>query len=338
MNLRVKQDLKRKENGFACWLVEKNIGGKRTRKYFQTREEAYGFKKETLKPFLEGESVDSGGETVQLHAVLNEHLSALGNRGAREDTIISRKTKCNHFLRWAKDRGYSRLSQVSRQIFKEYILRGKTETTRKTTRSEVGGFLNWAHENDFTPVHFYKIKWEHKLEDEKLVQILTPDEVEELLTETPAEYKVAVALSFFAGIRPYELARLKWDLFYPEKNLIIIEGESSKTRKNRKITDLPQNLWNWIESWKKHSMGRIGPINRYRVFAKNRKKAIVRAGILYPHDGARHSFGTYGYFLGGKEWAMRCMGHDNEKVFNRHYLNTGIGPEESEKFFGINPA
>ena len=334
MKIRVYIDQRKKDLGESAWCVELKIGKKRKRKYLSSREIAYEYKRELEKPFIEGYHEESEPNAILLSTALTNHLDNLSDLGARPITITSRRTKCNHFVRWMKD---ARLSKVTRQIFKEYILLGNTETTRKTTRSEVGGFLNWCHESDLTKTHFYKVKWESKFEDEELIGILTPEETAELLSKTMDRYKVATALSLFAGIRPYELDRLKWELFYPEKNLIIIEGKSSKTRKNRKLTDLPPNLWDWIGKYKKHCLGKIGPLNRYRVFAKNRKKAIVSSGIIYPHDGARHSFGTYGYFYGGKSWAMRCMGHSNEKVFNKHYLNTGVGPEEANDFFKICP-
>lgn len=334
MKITVRLDETRRKEGRFPWLVESNFG-KRKRKYFKSRTEAYDYKREFEKPFLEGTDENSDADRILLSTALAKHLKKLTELGARPVTISSRKTKCNHFVRYLDD---PCLSEVTRQIFKDYILTANSETTRKTLRSEVGGFLNWCHENDLTSNHFYKVKWDAKFVDEELIGILTPQETEELLSNTRPEYKVATALSFFAGIRPYELARLKWELFYPQKNLIIIEGKSAKTRKNRKLTDLPANLWDWIGKYKKHAMGEIGPINRYRVFAKNRKKAIIKSGIIYPHDGARHSFGTYGYFHGGKSWAMRCMGHNNEKVYNKHYLNTGIGPEESQEFFNIRPS
>lgn len=333
MNIIVRLDQNRRKDGRAPWLVEINIG-KRKRKYFKTRTEAYDYKKEFLRPMLEGTDEHAHPSDILLSTALIKHIKNLKNRGAREETITSRQTKCVHFVNHMDD---SRLSKVTRQNFKEYILTKNKETTRKTTRSEVGGFLNWCHEAEMTSTHFYKVKWEYKLEDEKLVECIDPNEAEQLMHAMPDGYKVAMAMCLFAGIRPYEVPRIKWDYVYPDKNLIIIEGKSAKTRKIRKLTDIPDNLWAWIKKYKKHSMGDIGPINRYRMLAKHRARACMRLGIIYPHDGARHSFGSYGYWYGGKSWAMRLMGHENEKVFNRHYLDTGIGKKDAERYFKVSP-
>lgn len=328
----VKFSNSRKKSGHSPWVVEINLG-KRQRKYFPTREKAYDYARELKQSIGGGYNEKSPTETIRLSVVFRKHITKLQSRGARPETITSRKLKCNTFIKRLDD---PCISKVTRQIFKEYILQnGHTENTRKSIRSEVGAFLNWAFENEYTTTNYYRVTWDANLEDEKLVGILTPQEAKDLMDVMPDGYKVAMALCLFAGIRPYEIPRIKWGNIYLDKKLIIIEGRQAKTRRNRKLTDLPENLMKWIAVWKPKSMGRDGPINTYRVFAKKRKQACRDAGILYPHDGARHSFGTYGYFVGGQAWAMRCMGHSNESTYKQYYLNTGIGPDEANLYFSI---
>lgn len=329
----VKFSNSRKKSGHSPWLVEINFG-KRQRKYFPTREKAYDHARELKRSIGGGYSEDSPTETIRLSVLFKKHILKLQSRGARQETITSRKLKCNTFIKRLDD---PCISKVTRQDFKDYILQfGSTETTRRSIRSEVGAFLNWAFENDHTSTNYYKVTWEVNLEDEKLVGILTPEETKELMDSMPDGYKVAMALCLFAGIRPYEVPRIKWENIYREKKLIIIEGKQSKTRRNRKLTDLPDNLFRWIDRYQTLSMGKDGPINRYRMLAKHRKNACKKVGILYPHDGARHSFGTYGYFMeGGKSWAMRCMGHNDQSTYDRFYLNSGVGPKEANDYFNV---
>jgi integrase len=330
--IEVKFSNSRKKNGHSPWVVEINIG-KRKRKYFPTREKAYAYRKEVLQPFQDGTDEDSPVEQIRVSTVFKKHIDRLIKRGARPETITSRRMKCSTFIKRMND---PRLSEVTRQNFKEYILQyGQTEKTRLSIRSEVGAFLNWAFEHDYTTTNYYKVTWDAYLEDEKLIGILTPQEAKDLMYAIPDGYKVAMALCLFAGIRPYEIPRIRWDNIYTDKKLIIIEGTQAKTRRNRKLTDLPDNLMRWIEVWKPKAMGDKGPINTYRVFAKKRKQACRDVGILYPHDGARHSFGTYGYFVGGKPWAMRCMGHNNQTTYDQYYLNTGVGADEATEYFRI---
>ena len=382
--IKVYVDKKREKSGFSKWVVETNIE-KRQRKYFKSRTEAYDYKREFLLPLTKGTSEYSDPSDILLSTVFKLHLDKLNRRGARYHTIESRKVKCLTFIKRMDD---PRLSEVTRQVLKEYILQyGRTESTRKGIRSEVGAMLNWAFENDYTSTNFYKVTWEQNFKDEKLIGILTPDESKELMDAMPDAYKCAMALALFAGIRPMEIPRIKWKNIYLDKKLIIIEGEQSKTRRNRKLTDLPDNLIKWIKDFKskcgyilggsakydhaivqkfyndghtkkqtmehfnisssgtldyllkKKSDGKFipfdGPVNTYRSFADARQEACEKCGILYPHDGARHSFGTYGYFVGGQPWAMRSMGHSNETTYKQYYLNTGVGAEEAKDYFSI---
>tara|TARA_B100000035_G_scaffold314386_1_gene330504 strand:- start:1125 stop:2279 length:1155 start_codon:yes stop_codon:yes gene_type:complete len=384
MKPRVYIDQRKKKIGEAHWCVETNLG-KRVRKYFSTREKAYEHAGEIRQSYMSGLEDDSPIEKIKVSTVFRLHLENLQNRGARPHTIESRKTKCVSFIKRMDD---PCLSEVTRQDFKDYILQyGQTESTRKSIRSEVGALLNWAHEHEYTPVHYYKITWDANFKDEKLIGILTPQEAKELMDNIADPYKVAMALALFAGVRPMEIPRISWKNIYPTKRLIIIEGAQAKTRRNRKLTDLPENLFKWIKKYKskcgytlggstkydhvpiqeyynsghtkletmehfeissagtldyllkKKGYGKFvpfnGPVNRYRPFAEARQEACEKCGILYPHDGARHSFGTYGYFVGGKAWAMRCMGHNNQSTYDQYYLNTGIGPDEATDYFSI---
>jgi integrase len=388
MKIRVFIDQAKKKKGESSWCVELTLGNKRKRKYLPTREKAYAYKKELETPFLQGITEESAPEDIRLSVILKMHIDGLVARGARNHTIESRKTKCSSFI---KRMNNPKLSSVSREAFRDYILKhGHTESHRKSIRSEVGTMLNWAFKHNHTTTNYYKISWDANFNDEKLIGILTPEEAEDLMNNISDAYKVAMALALFAGIRPMEIPRIKWKNIYPTKRLIIIEGSQAKTRRNRKLADLPENLFKWIKAYKdkcgyylggsskydhvpiqeyynsghskKQTMEHFGisstgtldyllkkkghrkfkpfdgPANRYRPFADARQEACEKCGILYPHDCARHSFGTYGYFLpGGKPWAMRCMGHNNQTTYDQYYLNTGVGSEEAMDYFSVKP-
>ena len=382
--VRVYVDKNLEKQGFSKWVVETNFD-KRKRKHFEHRKDAYEYRKEILKPLIDGTDEKSYSEDIRCSTLLKMHIDGLTSRGARFHTIESRVTKCKSFIKRMND---PRLSSLNRDVFKEYILQyGNTESTRKSIRSEVGALLNWAFENNYTSINYYKLTWDKKFKDEKLIGILTPAESKELMYTIQDAYKIAMALALFAGIRPMEIPRLNWKNIYPSKKLIIIEGGQAKTRRNRKLTDLPDNLFKWIKEYKskcgytmggsgkynhvsiqefyhnghtkkqtmehfeisssgtldyllkKKSNGTFVPfkgvVNTYRSFSDARQEACEKCGIIYPHDGARHSFGTYGYFHGGKSWAMRCMGHNNQNTYDQFYLNTGIGPDEAKAYFSI---
>ena len=164
MKPRVFIDQNKKKLSKSHWCVETNLG-KRVRKYFSTREKAYEHAGEIRQSYMSGLEDDSPIEKIKVSTVFRLHLENLQNRGARPHTIESRKTKCVSFIKRMDD---PCLSGVTRQDFKDYILQyGQTESTRKSIRSEVGALLNWAHEHEYTPVHYYKITWDANFKDEK---------------------------------------------------------------------------------------------------------------------------------------------------------------------------
>ena len=178
MKPRVFIDQSKRKSGKSYWCVETNLG-KRIRKYFPTREKAYANAGEIKQSYMSGLEDDSPVEAIKVSTILRLHLDELSKRGARYHTIESRTTKCVSFIKRMDD---PCLSNISRQIFKDYILQyGQTESTRKSIRSEVGALLNWAFENEYTSTNYYKVTWAKKFKDEKLIGILTSEESKELM-------------------------------------------------------------------------------------------------------------------------------------------------------------
>lgn len=60
-------------------------------------------------------------------------------------------------------------------------------------------------------------------------------------------------------------------------------------------------------------------------------------GFNYPSNGARHSFGSYGYWHLGFESALDIMGHMHSETFLRNYKNNRVDKEESDLYFSIAP-
>ena len=67
----------------------------------------------------------------------------------------------------------------------------------------------------------------------------------------------------------------------------------------------------------------------------NRRRAANELGFKYPADGARHSFGSYAYWVYGLEWTMHTMGHMNYDTFKTYYKNERISPADAKRYFTI---
>jgi integrase len=99
-----------------------------------------------------------------------------------------------------------------------------------------------------------------------------------------------MALSFFAGLRSSQIPRLKrGDLNFEERG-ITMPGATHKTRRRFYVEGHEENLWAWLEPLRKKRSWKPFADSTFRDW---REKIYLRAGVEYPHNGARDSFCSY---------------------------------------------
>lgn len=181
------------------------------------------------------------------------------------------------------------------------------------------------------------------------IEFLHDNQVEKLLRAAeriaPA-YVPAVAILFFAGLRPVELAGkyeaegealpgLDWTRV-DRDGYIVVEGETTKTRQRRTVP-IESNLKVWLDAYAPEI--RTGQVAKNPTAWQKAKKAIVKeAGIAWPQDGARHTYATM-YFA---KYADRArleanMGHTvGSGVLEANYKSL-VSRGEAERFWSILP-
>lgn len=169
-------------------------------------------------------------------------------------------------------------------------------------------------------------------------EFLTVAEVGKILAGA-GQYRNALALLLFAGVRPGELAgagkpRLLWQHVRVAENMIRIPADIAKSGHPRIIEGLPDALWHWLKPGKDNEP--ISP-GRTRQALQRAKKAI--APREWPHDATRHTFATYALALlndAGK--VSHWLGHEGKPtMLHRHYRGLTT-KAEAEKFFALRPA
>ena len=173
--------------------------------------------------------------------------------------------------------------------------------------------------------------------DEKLPEIFSVGEVNRLLLATQSTYDRLVpyvALGLFAGLRTAEIEKLDWSAIDFESKLITVRPEVAKRRRQRHVT-MSNNLLAWLLPRRKTS-GRIAPagcvVNRWR------RKILQKAAIAkWPHNGMRHSFGSYhlAKFNNPGKTAME-LGHTQTSIVFDHYRAL-VKPDEAEAYWEIYP-
>ena len=340
---KVREDIK--------WVVEVNYQGKRRRKFFKSMAEAKIFQNENLLDWLNDVSKkEPTGDMTILSCARDQYLIEYHNKNynpakPRQAGYISTEERVNKFINWfGEDR---KVSEVTTQDWHDYLANPKWGfTTKKQYGNDVKMFMAWCgkqgygqDKSDWYSMTNKSLVLTTKKKFHSLPGICSPEETEALLNSIHAKYRPTLAIMFFTGIRAeIEMSVLRYsDIQWGKR--IGLKAEKTKTGRERWITP-PESLWSWVPKGK----GLINPVS-YGAFTQARALAATRAfgfkegtsyrkGFTYPSNGARHSFGSYGYWK-DFEWALDTMGHMSSEMFLKNYKNGRVGKEESKEYFSI---
>lgn len=134
----------------------------------------------------------------------------------------------------------------------------------------------------------------------------------------------AVGLMVYAGIRPYEVERLRWKDINLDEGIVSLRPRHTKTGGTRHVTILPV-LKDWLKNWK----GKTTPMPETPICPKNWrnkwKELREQAGWTpgsWQEDCLRHTFASYHakFFKDYGQLQME-MGHSSPNLLRTRYLN-----------------
>jgi integrase len=162
------------------------------------------------------------------------------------------------------------------------------------------------------------------------VSILTPDELQNLLSKCPPEIVPYVAICAFAGLRPSEAASLLWSDIHLDTMQIEVRARHSKTRRYRLVPIQP-NLGQWLMPF----CGKDGAICYSR---RKFREAYKAAGMeKWKMDILRHSYGTYRLpILKSADALALEMGNSPDVIF-RHYRRP-MNEASASAYFDLRPS
>jgi integrase len=145
----------------------------------------------------------------------------------------------------------------------------------------------------------------------------------------------ALAVLFFAGLRPHEMLRLTWAQIDMQAGVIRLTGADTKTRTMRNV-EIADNLRAWLTVYR--SSGPVAPSpSRYR----DQREAVMKASGVsaWPVDIARHTFATMHYNAHQNAAAtMAQLGHfGNAQMFVKHYKGVPVTADEAAAYWKIKP-
>jgi integrase len=164
------------------------------------------------------------------------------------------------------------------------------------------------------------------------VPTFSPDEIGRLLTAAAPELIPVLAIGAFAGLRPEEINKLRWeDLDFHERT-IRVNASAAKTRKKR-FGEISDNLQAWLRPF----AGRTGPVAPPNL-QKMRRATMKTAKIQkWPPDVLRHSFASAHYaFHKNPAHTAVIIGHRDQNMLLTHYRDL-MKPSEAARYWAIMP-
>ena len=373
------------------WIVWYTHAGKRKPKYFKKGEkgkaeaERRRMEMEVQRLGTEVvESLDDGERRLLVDAKkrLAAHGKSLGDAlqhyldilartqpsitvGAATDECLAQKSREGKSARYQRD-----LEQKLFLFCRDF----KSLQMADITTRDVSGWLQKLQDGGLAPVsiHCYRralsvlfshavtngylrdnpAKHAFKPKVKRTIEILTPEEMKNLLEVAHPEILPVIALGGFAGLRRIELERLNWEDVDRKKMLIRLDAHQTKTATCRDVRIMP-NLMEWLEPYAS-ATGSVWPAQHER--GRNLLEAALKAAGFssnhraigqvpadvdqprpWPKNALRHSFASYHYAM----WedaakASAQMGHSEVNTFWAHYRRKA-SREAAEAFWAIRP-
>ena len=262
-------------------------------------------------------------------------LNEIDERTAR--AILDQKYTVKRTTRKQKDK---KVYRIPRFETKQYSPYNKFKFAKAMSALYV-----WAIDRGYAKLNPFKKFAKNDIKGgKKAVRILTNAQVRKFMAAAPDDLRPGFAMMAFAGIRPYELCAdgektvLKWSDVDFDKRQILIDGDVAKTGYPRRITGLPDNLWNFLKKVPKAK--RKGAIMKcsVTVMTDARLKMCKAAEIdKWTADVLRHCYGSHSWHKLGAELTVENMGHESGfAVLARHYKGVS-SPEEADEYFNIMP-
>jgi integrase len=254
-------------------------------------------------------------------------------RNLRADTLKGYLNKLDLFQRRT---GTQNVAEITQERAQDYITNiSSPEHHQRVLRP----FCALCVENGWLNVNpFLNVKIEKALSEKTLPVVMSIATAKKFFTECPTDWLPAFALMGFAGIRPMELLPngtkeiLKiGDIDFANKT-IRIRGNVAKTRTERMLSHLPDNLWQWLAPLRNLPKDANISAGTYDQHHDIREKLNVQHKDIF-----RHSFASYGYHFIGAERTIEILRHERGfGTFAKHYKGLS-NPETAKEYFSIIP-
>ena len=352
------------------WLLDYYEGGKRIRKWFQSKGQA-----EAAMDEIKGQHKVAGQSWIQLSPEQRNELLGIYAEAEREkislrtvweayktgkldaapmqrrtlkeaiaETMEAKRTENlrerylgdleAYLTRFANGRMEMFIDKIGvADIEKWFSERGEALTTRKSNLGRLGSMFDVCFRRGYirdNPI----VRISSPKIDHGTPERFTADEAKTLLLEAkqrPASLGYFV-LALFAGIRPEELTALKWSSVDIKSKLVRIEGVQSKVRHHRDVP-LHDTCVAWLKTIERNADDMIAPPD---VTLRRHRRALREKLGKWPQDVLRHTAASFLVELHTKKELVAKWLGNSERTLDKNYLSQ-VRPDECKKFWALTP-
>jgi integrase len=264
--------------------------------------------------------------------IVEKMVADAENNKRRDRTVTDLK---NRLTKFADDFPNARLSEITLEEIKDWLDDWEDWSPRSKINylTKISQLYNYAIRNCWVDANLIERIDRPEAED-KEPGIFSVEQAAKLLEFAPKHGLLYyIALGFFAGLRSAELLRLEPEAILMSERSIVVGATVAKKR-SRRVVEMCDSLMAWFEKY---------PLPKNRIvdakdFRANLEALKTEAEVTqWPHNGLRHSFGSYHLAKYGD--AIKTagqMGHRDANVVHNHYKAL-ILKSEAEKFWSLKP-
>jgi len=212
------------------------------------------------------------------------------------------------------------------------------------------------HSIAFSPAEAVKLKKPKTKQQAEEPGCYTVEDTEKLFRaceKVAPSFAPALAILFFAGVRPTELVGqyalrgedeeaagtiiggLQWEQVDVDGD-IVISASIAKTGQRRTI-QISKNLRAWLDRYGGARSGRV--VSNPQAWRRAREAIASESGVTWIQDGARHSFASYHFALHrNRDELQAAMGHEQSSATLEKFYKRVVRRSLAEKFWGIMPS
>ncbi len=239
--------------------------------------------------------------------------------------------------RFAGEFGGRRAAELTPQELRDYFSgHYQSATYYNSAISVLSPAFAWAVKQQTLERSPFEFVEKRRPEQRETVDVFSVEEAQTLLRSADAHgVVIPFAIMLFAGIRPHELTRLRWEDFRVEQDgtlLLHVRPSVAKTRSVRLVHVHDPLKSVLLQCLSNGACGQIVPTNWERVA----KRVRSEAGLKGRHDAARHSFASYSLAAGRSVAEVQSdMGHarGSDMLF-KHYRGA-VTPAAAHAYWAL---